>query len=187
MALILISGMSINAQNCLRILPGTEFSGPGPDGKYKLTINYETDGNKTLETVIKCGSTQIFTDCFQTSGTGTKIYEGLSCSSLGSLSAVFTRRTGSCNSAQCGPDVLLGNNVLALKYGSVTARNLGDNTIITFQLTSTDDTNELTFNLVYEKNIKRSYKVILMEKLSMNDTWQITINNVSKQYKITKL
>lgn len=116
------------AQNCLNVLPGTTFSGPGTDGKYTLTINYETNGNKTLETVIKCGTTVIFTDCFQVTGVGTKVYSGLTCSSLAELSAVFTRRTGSCNSATCGPDVLLGTGVLASKFSSVYVKRLTQNT-----------------------------------------------------------
>ena len=121
------------AQNCIRILPGTQFSGPGTDGKYTLTINYETDGNKTLETVINCGSTQIFTDCFQVTGTGTKVYSGLTCSSLAGLSAIFTRRTGSCNSAKCGPDVLIGtSDVLATKISTLYVKRLDKNTIKVF-------------------------------------------------------
>lgn len=78
-------------------------------------------------------------------------------------------------------------NVLALKYGAISARNDKENTIITFQLESTDDTNEIIFNLIYPNNVEKKYKVILMDKLSINVMWQITINNVTKQYKITKL
>ena len=120
------------AQDCIRILPGTQFLGPGTDGTYTLTINYETDGNKTLETVIKCGSTQIFTDCFSVKGIGTKVYNGLTCSSFAGLSAVFTRRTGSCNSATCGPDVLLGGGVLATKISTLYVKKLDKNTVKVF-------------------------------------------------------
>ena len=72
-AMLALTTTAAFSQNCLRILPPTLFTGPAMDGTYKLTIQYETDGNKTLETVVKCGMTVIFTDCFQVTGIGTKV------------------------------------------------------------------------------------------------------------------
>ena len=112
------------SQNCINILPPTSFSGPDANGKYTLTINYETDGNKTLETSIKCGSTEIFYDCFSVTGVGTKVYSNLSCSGgIPALKATFTPRTGSCNSAQCAPTTTTGpdGGVLPVQISSFTA------------------------------------------------------------------
>lgn len=128
--LLLIITIIGNAQNCLKVVSPTAFSGPDASGKYTLSISYEVDGNKTLETVVYCGDTQIFTDCFQTSNNGTKIYSGLDClGGLSKLKAVFTTRTGSCNSAQCGATQSIGGGgVLATTFKNVTATKLYNNT-----------------------------------------------------------
>ena len=47
------------AQNCLRIVQPTLFSGPAANSTYTLTINFQTNGNKSLQTTIFCGSTVI--------------------------------------------------------------------------------------------------------------------------------
>ena len=131
------------AQNCIEVMPGTQFSGPGIDGKYTLSINYQTDGNKTLQTIIKCGTDTIFTDCFDVTGVGTKVYSGLTCSSLTALSATFIRRTGSCKSAKCGPDVLLGTGVLASKFSLLSAKRIDRNTVL------------VKFNVSEETNVNK--------------------------------
>lgn len=121
---LLVMTTAAFSQNCINIIPPTSFSGPDANGKYTLTIEYETDGNKTLETVIKCGTTVIFTDCFQVTGVGTKVYSNLACSGgITALKATFTPRTGSCNSAQCGPVTSTGpeGGVLPVKISSFTA------------------------------------------------------------------
>ena len=68
------------AQNCLRIVQPTLFSGPAANSTYTLTINFQTNGNKSLQTTIFCGSTVIFSDCFSAQGPGTKVYPNLVCS-----------------------------------------------------------------------------------------------------------
>lgn len=87
--------------------------------------------------------------------------------------------TGTGQSASC--------TVLALKFGQITAKNAGYNTIITFQVTSNDDTNVLTFNLTYSKGVEKQYRVFILMPLLIGDTWQLTINNQTKKYTITKL
>ena len=101
----------------------TSFSGPDVNGKYTLTFNYETDGHKELNTIIKCGSTIILNDCFGTNGVGTKVYSGLTCSGgIPSLSATFTPYTGNCGAAQCGPtQVLPQGGPLPIKLNSFSA------------------------------------------------------------------
>ena len=144
--LLFTAAMSINAQNCIKLLPGTQFSGPGVDGKYTLTVNYETDGNKTLETIIKCGTDTIFTDCFSVTGIDTKVYTGLTCSSIAKLSATFIRRTGSCNSAKCGPDVLLDINVLATKINKLYVKRMDKNTFKVY-FDVLEDINTMKYNV----------------------------------------
>lgn len=92
------------SQNCIRVTSAS-FSNPSNDGiTWKLVINYNADGNKTLETAIKLGQLTLINDCFNASGTGTKEYDNII--AVGGnllLNAVFVPRTGSCGSAQCGP------------------------------------------------------------------------------------
>ena len=121
---MLALGTAAFSQNCINILPPTKFTGPDANGKYTLSINYETDGNKTLETVITCGSSQIFYDCIQVTGIGTIVYPNLTCSGgIPALKATFTPRTGSCNSAQCAPTTTTGpdGGVLPVKLNNFTA------------------------------------------------------------------
>ena len=90
------------SQNCLQIVQPTRFSGPAADGTYTLTINYNTNGNKSLQTTIFCGSTEILSDCFSAQRPNTQVYFGLMCSGgLATLSARFITKTGSCNAADC--------------------------------------------------------------------------------------
>ncbi len=123
---LLVLSTAAFSQNCIRVLPPTFFSGPAPDGTYSITVNYVTDGVKTLETVIKCGNTIIFTDCSQVSGTGNFVFSGLNCpNGISALSATFTPRTGSCNSAQCGSiSTLPMGGVLPLKLSSFSVERL---------------------------------------------------------------
>lgn len=111
------------SQNCLRILQPTFFSGPASDGTYTLTINYDTEGNKSLQTTIFCGSSVIFSDCFSDRGPGTKVYSGLVCSGgLPVLSARFITKTGSCNAADCDTTFLgQGGGPLPIKLGAFSA------------------------------------------------------------------
>ena len=111
------------AQNCLRIVQPTLFSGPAANSTYTLTINFQTNGNKSLQTTIFCGSTVIFSDCFSTQGPGTKIYPNLVCSGgLATLSARFITKTGSCNASSCDTTFLgAQGGPLPIKLNTFTA------------------------------------------------------------------
>ena len=115
------------SQNCLQVsAAGTGFTNPSNDGvTWTLTINYTASGNKTLELVVKCGTTVILSDCFQSNGSGTKVYTGLTCAGgINSLSAVFTPRTGACGSAACSAGYILppGGGPLPVKLSSFFAK-----------------------------------------------------------------
>ena len=163
------------AQNCIEVMPGTQFSGPGTDNKYTLTINYQTDGNKTLQTIIKCGTDTIFTDCFDVTGVGVKVYSGLTCSSLANLTATFIRRTGSCKSAKCGPDVLIGGGVLATKITTLYAKKLDKNTIKVFFKVA-EDVNTLRYDVKLSTDgINFKTKSIIFPDNTKAGKYEITI------------
>ena len=96
-ALIVVT-IAAFSQNCFQILePGPSIS-LASNGTYTLTFQYSTSGTKSLNVLVKCGSTPIsgFPVCFQNNGNGTQIYSGLVCPG-GNISAVLTPGTGSCN------------------------------------------------------------------------------------------
>jgi hypothetical protein len=105
MAMLVLTTVAFS-QNCIRILSSSGFSGTGP---YTFTVDYVSEGNKTLELAIYCigNPTPLVTDCFSVTGPGTKTYPGLVCSGgIGNLYTVLTFRTGSCNSAICGTTIV---------------------------------------------------------------------------------
>ncbi len=121
---MLALGTAAFSQNCINIVPPTRFTGPDANGKYTLSIKYEADGNKTLETFITCGTTQIFYQCLQVKDTGTIVYPNLTCAAgISALKATFVPRTGSCNSAQCGATQTTGPDgaVLPVKLSNFSA------------------------------------------------------------------
>ena len=111
------------SQNCLRVVQPTFFSGPASDGTFTLNITFETEGNKSLQTTIFCGTTEIFSDCFSAQGPGTKTYPGLSCpAGVGTLSARFITKAGSCNASSCDTTFLGAiGGPLPVKLGAFTA------------------------------------------------------------------
>ena len=111
------------SQNCFEVLQPASFSGPDALGKYTLTFNYQTDGKKSLKTQIFCDKVLIFTDCFETNGSGTKFYDKLVCpGGIKSLSAVFTPSTGNCDAASCGPVTFIPEEgVLPIKLSGFSA------------------------------------------------------------------
>lgn len=128
--LFLLASTGAFSQSCFNVVSAF-FTNPSLDGvTYDLTINYTTTGNKSLETTVKCGSTQIFYDCFTTNGAGTKIYTGLVCASgINGISAIFVPHTGNCGSSACGSTLVLppGGGPLAVKLSAYTATRSGEN------------------------------------------------------------
>ena len=146
------------AQNCIRLLPPTAFTGPDANGKYTLTVRYETDGTKTLETIIRCSSSIILTDCFTINGTGTRIFSNLVCTGgLGSLSARFIPHTGSCNSAQCAPTLTIPEGgALPVKLTNFSASRTKQNVSLQWSTDVEMDTKEF----IVEKTESNDYTAV---------------------------
>ena len=110
--MLVLTTAAFSQTSCPSIIKaGTQFSGPDGSGVYTLTINYNnsSSGNKTINIVVFCSGKQIFTECFDASGSGNnqKVYTGLTgftCSNgIYALSAILTPYTGNaCGGAACG-------------------------------------------------------------------------------------
>ena len=99
---ILVSSTVAFSQNCFRLSRTPFFTGPAANGTFSLPINFENNGNKAIDVVVKCGSTIILDTCFTANGTGTTVITDLVCpQGITFLSAKFTLRAGGCNSAIC--------------------------------------------------------------------------------------
>ncbi len=93
---------------CFNVLQPTLISLQS-DGRYRLTITYNTTGSKALDVLIKCGNTVLVSECFidncspvAPATNCTKIYSDLLCPS-GNISAILTPHTGNCNAKTCPP------------------------------------------------------------------------------------
>ena len=96
------------SQECFQVLSGTKIIQEST-GTYTLIINYDTKGNKALDVVVKCDTTQINSTntCFINNGNGTQMYWGFSCPS-GNITAILTPHTGSCNTSTCQSIIIYG-------------------------------------------------------------------------------
>ena len=92
------------AQNCITLTAASVT--PGLGGTWDLNISYTANGQKSLRVIVKCGGVDVLNTCFQTNGSGSHTFAGLSCASgLAGFSGSLTPHAGNCNSAACGPDV----------------------------------------------------------------------------------
>ena len=90
------------SQNCFRFSRTPFFTGPAANGTFSLPIDFDNNGHKAIDVVVKCGSTVILDTCFTASGTGTTVVTDLVCpQGITFLSVEFTLRAGGCNSAIC--------------------------------------------------------------------------------------
>ncbi len=87
------------SQECFEVLQPT-FISKQLDGRYTLSIRYNTTGMKSLSVIVKCGNAVILDSCFLNNGNGIKSYTDLVCT-IGNISAILTPHTGSCSAAPC--------------------------------------------------------------------------------------
>ena len=110
------------SQNCFEVLSTSRLIQQA-DGKYTLSIDYTTDGLKSLDIIVKCGGDTILKVlCFKTNGTENLTYKNLACST-GNIIAVLTPRTGSCAATDCLSTIFRGpgSGVMPVKLSSFSA------------------------------------------------------------------
>ena len=97
---MLALGTAAFSQNCFEI-SNFAVSSPNGSGIRTITFDYATDGQKSLFTEVRCNGVVTFSDCFQTNGSGSKVYSITDCNGMLDISS--TPFTGNCGAAQCGP------------------------------------------------------------------------------------
>ena len=73
-----------------------------------------------------------------------------------------------------------------ITFGQIDAKNIGDNTEVTFQVSSTDENNQITLNFNMPDGSIKKYPIIFLDKLVYGDIWVVTVNNKTGKYTIKK-
>jgi len=71
-------------------------------------------------------------------------------------------------------------------FGKIEAKNIGDNTEVTFQVSSTDEDNKITLNFNMPDGTTKYYQILFWDKLIYGDIWIISVNNRTGKYTIKK-
>lgn len=190
--LLLCSFVTTKSQNCIKV-QWSYFDNPsGDNSRWRLLINYQSNGTKHLNTVIKDGNNTVLDTCFETVGngqtSGTLIYNFLAPNAtFQTLTAKFYRYTGRCGGGtMCDGAQSLVNNVLPIKVSFLFAKNVKNTTEVTFKAESIDD-RKITFNFTLKNGTVKKYFVTLPETARDGDTWKVIINNINGTYITQKL
>ncbi len=164
------------------------WSNPSNDNfNYLLTINWSADGQKHLKVVINDGATPIMTDCFESNSNGqsigTKIYSVQRLGGGSVLSVRIEGWTGTCNGGTVcqTQDIPVGGSLAIKSLKVLSAKNVGNNTVINFSGESTNDADVVTLNVTLSNGKIKYYNVLLWDKLTPTDVWEVTINNLTNQ------
>jgi hypothetical protein len=191
LSLFSIAFTKAQSQSCITVV-SSYFENPSGDNvTWRLVINYTANGTKNLRTYVFRGSDTLVNACFQTSNqtqNGTLIYDNLITSGGNStLRARFIRRTGTCdNGIVCGDDQIINDNVLDIKIANLSARNVRNNTEITFRVLSVDETQRIIFNF-YMPNGELQKREVKLPYARDGETWKVTFDNIKKTYTTQKL
>lgn len=71
-------------------------------------------------------------------------------------------------------------------FGPIGAQNVENTTVVTFQVESTDETNQVTITYNMPDGSVKKFPITFLDKLILGDIWAITINNKTGAYTITK-
>ena len=180
------------SQNCIKA-QWAYFDNPSGDYlHWRLVLNYQSDGTKHLNIVVKNDVNVVLDTCFETIGNGqingTVIYNMvIPNATFSSLSATFYRYTGRCGGGtMCGSAQSVINNVLPIKVSSLYAKNVGNTTEVIFKVESIDD-RDILLNFTMKNGSVKKYNITLPETAKDGDTWKVVINNINGSYKTQKL
>ncbi len=73
-----------------------------------------------------------------------------------------------------------------ITFGPIDAKIEDDNTVITFQVGSTDESNSIVVNYNMPDGSIKKFPIVFLEKLYIGDIWMIVINNKTGKYTIKK-
>jgi len=188
---ILFSFVFANAQNCIRVTTARFENPSGDNVTWKLVVNYTANGTKNLRTYVFNGADTLINSCFQTSNqtqTGTLVYDSIITTGGTSMLRVrFVRRTGTCdNGTVCSDDQVINDGVLDIKITNISAKNIKNNTEITFTVLSVDNDPTIVFNFYMPTGEIEKREVVIPEAKS-GQTWKVTFDNIKKTYSTNKL
>jgi hypothetical protein len=194
LALLSLSCLLASSQ-CIVVNSAYFINPSGDNSTFDLYINWTASGVNHLETYALSNNDTIFTACVQVSNpsasSGTSIYSGIVApSGLTSLSAVFSRWTGPCNSGiKCGPDQFIPQGgVLDIKFEKIVARNIDSyNSEVIFKVASAFGRKTATINLRMKSGIIKKYPIEIKEEVRSGEWWKVIINHKTGSYKVTKL
>lgn len=187
----IMSFVFTKAQNCIRVT-SAQFENPSGDNvTWRLVVNYTANGTKNLRTYVFNGVDTVINSCFQTTNatqSGTLVYDSIITTGGSSmLRARFIRRTGTCdNGTVCADDQVINDNVLDIKIANITAKNVKNNTEITFTILSIDDEPKIVFNF-YMPNGEVQKREVSLPDARPGQTWKVTFDNIKKTYSAQKL
>lgn len=191
---LLLLSVTASAQNCIQA-NSAYFTNPSNDGvTWSLTINWQADGQKHMNVVVRSNASIILNTCFsvQAGGgaTGTKVYNNLIApGGIPSLSATFERWTGNCGGgSSCGTTQIIspGGGTLPISMGSFYAIRNGK----TVALSWTSETEINAKDFVIERNSGNGFEPIAVIAAVNNErgsSYAYTDVNISRsvsQYRL---
>jgi len=185
--------MLTKAQNCIAV-NWSYFDNPSGDNiHWRLLVNWSSDGTKNLNTIVTNYGDTVLSECYQVNSgpgtlSGTLTYNFTIPSGNVNLVGKFRRFTGTCgNGTECSSEQTLINNVLPIKFEYITARNSGNNTLITFKAASVEGENQITVQYQMKDGSMKKHAISLPSEIKAGDIWMITINNITNTYTAKKL
>ncbi len=180
-------------QNCIRV-DSARFINPSGDSiNWKLLVYWSANGTKNLNTIVTVGNDTIIDACNEVRGnnssSGSFIFDNIVTTGGSSmLRCKFIRRTGTCNNGTtCDPYQELIGNVLPIKFDYITARNSGNNTLITFKVGAVEGENQITVKYQMKNGSTKKHVISLPSEIRAGEVWMITINNITNTYTSKKL
>lgn len=76
--------------------------------------------------------------------------------------------------------------ITPIVFGPIAAQNVENSTVVTFQVASTDDNNQIVLNFNMPDGTVKKYPITFWDKLVYGDVWVITVNNKTGSYTIKR-
>ncbi len=192
--LLLTLGFVFGRSQCININSAT-FSNPSGDNvTWSLSVSWTAVGQKHFKAYVRDGNDTLLNICSEINRAGTSsgtfIYDSIiTPGGYTQLVASFQRFDGLCGSGiQCGPDTtIITTNPLSITFEQISAKNIGNKTLVTFKLGEVDNVNYLHFNFTLSSGFTKRHKIYFPSILKPNETWQVEIDNLTGLYTTKKL
>lgn len=99
---------------------------------------------------------------------------------------VYVKVTWSDNFVNQNPSGTNQCSTVPIRFGPISAQNIENSTIITFQVESSEDANSITINYYMPDGTIKHFPIVFLDKLYIGDIWVITLNNETGMYTVKK-